>query len=387
MRVGLVLDPWEFPFNGTVISARRFVRALANRGFEFSVLCAEGERERGRSPTKEEGVDTIRFPKLSMPGYNGVMREMRVPWAKPVRSALDSALRPVDLLHVQVASPLGMAATRQARALRLPVLWTFNVQPENMLWNMGFKSSWLSHLVSRVGLPRIYNRADLVIAPSPFAAELLLRHGVTVPIRVISNGVPDAFFVSPARSTDRFRVLSVGRFAREKRLGTLLRAVARSAKRHIIEVRLTGVGPDRGRLERLARRLGVNAAFEWVDDATLIERYRAADLVVHTSAIELEGMAVLESMAASNTVLIADSGRSACSRLANRPEASFRTDDSVDLAKKIDFWIDRDDERLSQGRENQRRARRFAHARSVDALADLYAEMGPERTHGRGGQC
>ena len=381
MRVGLVLDSWEFPFNGTVISARRFVRALANRGIEFSVLCAEGEG----APTGGEGVDTTWLPPLSLPGYNGVMREMRFPWAKPARGTLERALRSVDLLHVLLSAPLGVAATRRARALGLPVLWTFNVQAENMLWNMGFKSRYLSRLVSRIALPRLFGQAHLVIAPSPFAAELLRRHGVTVPIRVVSNGVPDAFFVSPARPTDRFRILSVGRFAREKRLGTLLRAVARSAKRDSIEVRLTGVGPDRGRLERLARRLGVNAVFEWVDDATLIERYRAADLVVHTSAMELEGMAVLEAMAAANTVLIADSRDAACSRLANRPEVSFRTDDPADLAKKIDFWIGRNDERLSQGRENQRLARRFAHARSVDALADLYREMCVTGTHARKG--
>jgi hypothetical protein len=34
----------------------------------------------------------------------------------------------------------------------------------------------------------------------------------------------------------------------------------------------------------------------------------------------------------------------------------------VDLAKRIDFWLERDEVRVNLGRENQRLARRSAHA-------------------------
>ena len=37
----MVIDPWFHPFNGTVVSTRRFVTALKTR-FDFRMLIAEG---------------------------------------------------------------------------------------------------------------------------------------------------------------------------------------------------------------------------------------------------------------------------------------------------------------------------------------------------------
>ena len=111
-----------------------------------------------------------------------------------------------------------------------------------------------------------------------------------------------------------------------------------------------------------------------MEEPTLIELYRAADLVVHPSLIELEGMSVIEAMATGGTVLMSDSEDSATREFATRPEVGFRADDPVDLAKRIDFWLERDEMRVNQGRENQRLGRRFAHARSADALASAYRE-------------
>ena len=371
MRIAVVIDPWECRHtNGAVISTRRFVRALGKRGFEFSVLCAEG----GLEPVAE--VDTIRLPRLSVFGYASRLASRKdTLLAKPIHSVVKRVLCHADVLHVQLPGPLGLNAIRHARALGLPVIVSCHAQAENLLWHLGLTSRSLALVAQRLAVELVYNRANLVIAPTSFAANLLRCHGLCAAVRVISNGVPRAYFVSPARRGDgRFRILCAGRLVREKRQETLIRAVQLSAKRDRIDLRFTGHGPERGRLERLARRLGVNAAFGWVGEATLIELYRAADLMVHPSLIELEGMSVIEAMAAAGTVLMSDSQDSATKDFATRPEVVFRADDPVDLAKRIDFWLERDELRVNQGRENQRLARRFAHARSVDALANVYRE-------------
>lgn len=200
IRVALSLDFWEYPYNGAVISARRFSSALAKRDFEFSILCAEG----GEAPVAE--VRTIRFPILSLPGYNGVITRMKSPLARPVRSAVRRALENVDILHCQLTSALGVTAMQEARRLGIPVVWTLHIQAENVLWNMGFVSRTLSQSIRYVAravqglaIQELFNRADLVIAPTSFAARIACRDGLTAPVRVISNGVPNQFFVEPVQ--------------------------------------------------------------------------------------------------------------------------------------------------------------------------------------------
>ncbi|HAF37365.1 MAG TPA: hypothetical protein DCG72_00150, partial [Gammaproteobacteria bacterium] len=60
--IGLVIDPWDFPFNGTVVSTRRFVAALSNQ-FNFKIL------KTGNVPDQTANNE-IHFPKLSIPGAN-----------------------------------------------------------------------------------------------------------------------------------------------------------------------------------------------------------------------------------------------------------------------------------------------------------------------------
>ena len=310
---------------------------------------------------------------------------MQSPLAKPVPSVLREALEDVDLLHLQLPSFMGYKALRHARARGIPSVCAFHVQPENLLANMRLPSARLAQALYRLSVRLIYEAATVVVAPSPFAADMLRQHGLARPVRVISNGVPESFFVPPIRRRDgRFRILSVGRLAKEKGQATLLRAVQRSAWRKQIDLRFVGIGPERRRLERLAERLRVSAVFESVDEPTLIERYRAADVFVHTGAVELEGIAVLEAMASQTTVVVADSRLSASTAFATRPEAIFRADDADDLARKIDFWLDRVDERTRQGRMNQQVARSYAHPLTAKAMADLYLEVAGGRA---GGHC
>ena len=43
-RIAMVIDPWYHPFNGTVVSTRRFVGALSDR-FDFRILLAQAPDE------------------------------------------------------------------------------------------------------------------------------------------------------------------------------------------------------------------------------------------------------------------------------------------------------------------------------------------------------
>jgi glycosyltransferase involved in cell wall biosynthesis len=365
-RIAVVIDPWDYPFNGTVVSTRRFIGALTRAGYRFQLLALPGP-----GIAEDEAFD-----QLSIPGVNGIIDAMKAPLAKPDRAKIRRLLAGCDLLHVQYPFFLAWAAIEEARSMEIPVVCSFHVQPENIQQNLHLSSATLSRLLYRLFIRYIYARASHVVAPSAFAANLLRGHGLDRPITVISNGVPDRFFALERQpSGTRQLLLSVGRLAREKQQETLLRAVARSAHRDTLEVVLAGVGPREKHLKRLAKALGINARIGWVDDDELLSLYGRADLFVHAGTIELEGMSVLEAMAAGNAVVVSDSADSACAALIHEANARFAMGDPVDLAERIDYWMANPDLRVSQGRFNRTFAQAHAHDKTSDRLMSFYEEV------------
>ena len=365
-RIAVVIDPWNYPFNGTVVSTRRFLKALEKEGYEFQLLSLA-------APDLPEDTS---FQKLSLPGFNRIIDTMRAPLAKPDRHRIRRLLDGCDLLHVQFPFFLAHAAIREARAMGIPVVCSFHVQPENILYNIRLPSRLLSDALYRLFIRFIYRRADHVIAPSSFAAGLLTRHGLDKPVSVVFNGVPERFFQIERRTHDvGFRVLSVGRLAREKQQETLLRAVALSSFRDKIEVVLAGVGPREAFLKRLAAKLGVRARIGWIEDDELSELYSSADLFAHAGTIELEGMSVLEAMAAGNVVIVSDANTSACAAMVHESLARFRKGDPADLADRIDYWLADPETREAQRRLNRLFARAHSHDRAAGRLMAVYDEL------------
>jgi 1,2-diacylglycerol 3-alpha-glucosyltransferase len=376
--IAIVIDPWDFPFNGGVVSTRRFVSALQDQ-YAFKLLA---------TPDVNQQADCrmVQFRRVSLPGFNAILNEMKVPLARSDRKLLRQSLAHCELLHVQFPFFLGFAAISEARKLNIPVICSFHVQPENLLLNIGIRAQWLSKLLYKFFIAAFYNRADLTIAPSEFAADTLRAFGLTKPVKVISNGVPEQF-LSLQHQLDvqnpdakRYKILSVGRLAKEKRQDILLQAIARSKYKDSIELIVVGAGPREAKLKSLAARLNLNATIESVSDESLLTHYSEASLFVHTGEIELEGMSVIEAMATGNAVLVSDSVDSATARLVSSSEALFTNGDANDLASKIDYWLAHPEARLAEGQNNRERAGRRSHADSAASLASTYDDFLLSRT-------
>jgi len=366
-RIAVVIDAWDHPFNGTVVSTRRFVRELQALGMDVRLLTLDdGSGDVGRG-----------FSKLSIPGLNHIIDRMHAPLAVPDRKQIRAALEGCTLLHVQWPFFLGHTAIGIARELNIPVVCSFHVQPENILQNLGLDSTLLSKALYKLFIARLYGRADHVIAPSNLAARMLKHHDLTRPISVLSNGVPERFF-GIQRSTERHSdlvVLSVGRLAREKHQDLILEAAARSRHRDRLTVHLVGVGPCAPELQALAARLNVRAHIGRADDDELNQLYARADLFVHASGVELEGMSVLEAMASGNTVVVSDSEDSEASQFVDYEHGRFTAGDVTSLVDNMDFWLDDAEARSERGCSNRRAARAHHLDRSTGLLIGIYESL------------
>lgn len=97
-----------------------------------------------------------------------------------------------DVLHANTISPLAPRLFAAARRRGALVVAHAHTTAEDMA-----KSFTLSNVWSRAAKPmlkRVYESADVIIAPSEYTRRLLLQYGIERPIHVVSNGVDLASF-------------------------------------------------------------------------------------------------------------------------------------------------------------------------------------------------
>ncbi len=365
MRIGFVTDTYEDGLGGGVVTAVRFVEAL-RRSHEVTVL-ATGKPQPG---------------KVVVPGFRlplRAQRETRFTFGWPARAILEDTLASMDIVHVQLPFTLGFGAIRCARRLGLPAVAAFHVQPENVLLNLGLRSARLSRWLYRMLARHFFALADAVVCPTPFAAELLRAAGVTGPIEVVSNGASPRpqreVLRRAAGSAEPHLLLCVGRLAAEKRVDVVIESVTHSRHRDRLRLVVAGAGPLELRLRRLAQRRGVPVEFGYVSQDRLAQLHDEARVFIHASEVELEGMAVVEAMAAGLPVLIADAPASAARRLAVDERFLFRPGDPRDLAKRLDALLDSPDALAFGGRRNLEHAAALGFDDCVRRLEELYQRL------------
>jgi glycosyltransferase involved in cell wall biosynthesis len=377
LHVAFVADTFDATIAGGVRSAHRFVDALRAR-HDVTVVAAG---------TSGDGV--LELPAFYPPLVGGLMKQMGFVFAVPLRRPLEELFRRVDLVHVQFPFWLGLRAAALANALGVPLVSGFHVQPENLLRNVGLRSPRLAGWIHRLFLDRLYDRSDAVVCPSPFALEELRAHGLTAPAEVISNGVPPGAGPAPrAERAERHRgkllVLAVGRLAREKRLDVTIEGVRRSRHAARIQLVVTGRGPREAAVRRRAATLPVPAEVGYVSDAELRGLLATADLLVHASEVELEGMAVLEALACGTPALVARAPRSAARQFAVSEDFLFAPGDPDDLARRLDALLDAPEALAAARPRALALADRHRFEDSVRRLEALYLDVVGRRSAAAG---
>ncbi|MEP7016000.1 MAG: glycosyltransferase family 4 protein [Verrucomicrobiota bacterium] len=145
----------------------------------------------------------------------------------------------------------------------------------------------------------ILEQAAAVVANSE-GLRRLSEQADKIPVRVIPNGVDTNFFrPSSELSSNRLRILFVGRFQEQKNLTFLLKQIARLSA-GTFELHLVGDGPQRAHLRSLAQKLDIATKVVWHGWLTrdqLLRVYQSVDCLVNPSLYEGMPNVVLEAMA------------------------------------------------------------------------------------------
>lgn len=372
MKVTLICDVLGEENNGTTIAAMNLLRSLKAKGHEVRVVCPD-EKRRGQPgfyvvPTYNFGI------------FNNYVKKNGVTLAKPEKDVLQEAIRGADIVHVLVPFGLGKAGSRMAQEMGIPVSASFHCQAENItnhifLMNANLINKLAYHIFNR----RLYRNCDAVHYPTQFICDVFEREVGKTNHYIISNGVNSAFCPGPGEKppafADKFVVLSIGRYSREKAQHILIDAVAQSRHRDKIQLILAGSGPRREFLEKRAKKAGIlPPVFGFYSRQELVQVIRQADLYVHPAVIEIEAIACLEAIACGLPPVIADSPRSATRNFALSEDNLFHYNNAEDLAKKIDYWLENPEERQKCSQNYVGYAKEFAFDRCMDRMEAMLLE-------------
>ena len=167
---------------------------------------------------------------------------------------------------------------------------------------------WLAELP----IPIMYRRASFQAISESTRDDLVARGVAKQAIRVVYPGVDTSVYTpDPTARAATPTFLYVGRLKRYKGIDVAIRAIA-EARRHDDRLRLeiVGSGDDLHRLQRLANRLGVADAVEFlgfVTEEVKIERLRWAWAVVFASPKEGWGISNVEAAACGTASVASDS--------------------------------------------------------------------------------
>lgn len=344
MKILLVMDQYYGANNGATISARRFAGVLMAHGHEVRVACtAMGDMQ-------SQGERAYLMRKQYIPIFDHLVTAQGMTFSKPDDALLEEAISWADVTHFLLPFTMSRHGIRICKRLGKPYTAAFHVQPENVssslhLGNVKFVNdgiyAWYRHY--------IYKDCAHIHCPSRFIAGELKKHGYKGKLHVISNGIDPDFtyrkMEKPAAYADKFIILMIGRLSIEKRQDVLIRAIKLSRHADRLTLVLAGKGPRKKQLQRLIRKLEVPAAIRFFEKKDLLDMIAVSDLYVHAADMEIEAMSCMEAFAGGLVPVIANSHKSATPQFALDERSLFRAGDPQDLARKIDYWIEHEDER------------------------------------------
>ena len=328
MRVLIANDSYLPQLNGAAVASHRLVQGLAGRGHQVCVIAPGTSFKDEEHP--DHGCPEVTVHRIKSLPVRPLHPEFRVTAWAGTSTKLERIFRRFrpDIVHIQNQFIVCNGCLKQGRKSGIPVVGTNHFMPENVLpyfprpfWPVMTSVLWKQCL-------SVYNRLDCVLAPSRSCLNVLREAGLTAPAKVISNGIdlrrfsgmlsagstsgsgPDLIYEKYGIRRDVPTFLAVGRLDKDKKVDLIIRATAAAAASVDLQTVIAGKGRDEAEFRELARRLSLDGTCVFtgfVPDEDLDCLYALADVYIGAGAAELQGLAVMEAMAAGLPILAANS--------------------------------------------------------------------------------
>jgi glycosyltransferase involved in cell wall biosynthesis len=298
LRIALVCD-WFLPrLGGLELHLRDLAQHLTAVGHTVEVI----------TPTPGDAVvEGIRVHRIDAPRLPGVGVIWTRRGIRKIREVIQQGHYDVVHSHVSIISPAAYVGALAAQRLDLPTVLTFH--------SLTLGPRFLFRLLGRVlGLRRW---EAIVSAVSTMAARRIAPLVARDSVLRLPNGIdPIRWRVAPGpKDPKEVHLITVMRLNRKKRPTALIRAFA-ALRQRVPELtfwlRIIGDGPQRRKLERLVRKLGLQEHvyfFGYRTREQIRDLFADADIFVLAAKLESFGLAALEARTAGLPVVaMADTG-------------------------------------------------------------------------------
>lgn len=375
--------------NGASYFTQRLAGGMRGRGHEVHVLRAS--RSLRTETIRREGVVEHRMRSIPVPFHAGFRFSPPPLLYRRVRREVERV--PPDVVHVQGHFSIGRALIRAARKLGIPIVATNHFMPDNLIFYLRLPERAERAVTEWAwrDFAGVFDRADVVTAPTPFAARLAEEKGVRGPILPISNGMDLSRF-HPGNDGDNFKLkygiperptyTYVGRLDAEKRVDELIRALPLVRKSVDAQLVIVGDGHERRELIELAEREGVEGYViftGFVEDEELPGAYAALDVFSNAGIAELQSIVTMEAMATGKPIVAANA--TALPHLVHHEENGylFEPGDVKDLASRLAELLSDEGKRTEMGSESLRIVARHDIEEVLVAFENLYELAMPRR--------
>jgi 1,2-diacylglycerol 3-alpha-glucosyltransferase len=299
LRICIVSDDFQPAMTGAGVVAQHTALELTKRGHSVSVITTH----RKHLPRREQwnGIHIYRMFTVKLFGYY---------LAAPGKDLLQRILQEndFDVIHCHYLGYLLKRVLDAAGGNRARHVYTYHMPVDLLTQPLLMKP--FRPMVERLHV-EYCNRFDLILAPSSEMLKRIRRHGIVARAEFLSNPVKfeqvDENRIIPEDNAP-FTVLFVGRLSPEKNIEYLLRGFAGVvASGANAELRIVGDGPERKKLERLTRALGLDNSVKFLGrlpSSELPEHYCACHVFVLPSLMEVQPLVVLEAMRFSRPVIM-----------------------------------------------------------------------------------
>jgi len=236
-------------------------------------------------------------------------------------------------------------------------------------------------------LQRLSSHFDLTLVSGAWLARRLAQHGVKN-TKAVAFGVDTRLFTAaspdPALRQELLQragapahaklLVTVSRLHPEKRLGTLMAAVAQLVRTQPVALVVYGDGPFADHYRKRARGLPVYFAGLTRDRAQLARALASSDALLHGSSAETFGLVVAEALCAGLPIVVPDAG-GALEFVGEGYAESYRAGDAEGCAHAAVRLLQRDRELLRALSKQASDTRVLSHHQHWGRLFESYAAL------------
>ncbi|MBM3183768.1 MAG: glycosyltransferase family 4 protein [Chlamydiae bacterium] len=288
-----------------------------------------------------------------------------------------------DLIHFHLFGGSALEAVWGARMFSKPLVATNHSPILEFSHYSPVQLKWIENLMHRSD-SWLHNRCDFVSSPSRTIFESMKNFDEKIPHRVVSNPIDTIRFQAHFSKEEmkkrfgfrKFTILYLGRFASEKNIETILKAVFLLKERiPSFELVLVGNGIHEKALRGLAETLEISHLVKFLGFVPSIEEvvriYNASDVFVMMSHAETQSISAMQAFSCKIPVIAASAWGL---KEYIQKEAGFLIDPDNEkaLAEKIFTLYSQPDLRQKMGEEGRKYVEKFSIGNIARQWEEIY---------------